>query len=197
MDAPESGHSLVSFEGERVALGPYRRDLLPLYLRWINDLEVTRTLGGNILPVTAEAEAAWYDTASKMDERHAPFTIYERATLRPVGNTDLREINHRHGTAEFGIMIGEKDYWGKGYGTEATALMLDYGFTILGLHNILLRVFSYNERGLHAYRRAGFKEIGRRREAHRFGGRAWDIVFMDCLATEFRSPVLRRLVPDA
>jgi diamine N-acetyltransferase len=72
--------------------------------------------------------------------------------------------------------------------------MLDYGFAALGLHNILLHVYSYNERGIRAYTRAGFREIGRRREALRLAGQAHDIVYMDCLATEFQSPVLRRLL---
>lgn len=68
------------------------------------------------------------------------------------------------------IFLGEKDEWGKGYGTEATRLMLDYVFTALGLHNIMLKAFGYNERGIRAYRRAGFKEIGWRREAHWLAG---------------------------
>jgi RimJ/RimL family protein N-acetyltransferase len=91
-------------------------------------------------------------------------------------------------------MIGEKECWGKGYGTETTTLMLDYGFTLLGLHNICLSVFSFNERGIRAYTRAGFREIGRRREAICLAGRAHDIVFMDCLASEFQSPALARVI---
>ncbi len=84
------------------------------------------------------------------------------------------------------------DTRGKGYGTESTRLMLDYGFNALGLHNIMLEVYSNNERGIHAYRRAGFREIGRRREVFERGGRLHDVVYMDCLATEFESPFLRR-----
>ncbi|HZQ35151.1 MAG TPA: GNAT family protein, partial [Dehalococcoidia bacterium] len=98
-------------------------------------------------------------------------------------------------TAEFVIFIGQRDEWGKGYGTETTRLLLDYGFTALGLHNVMLKAFSYNERGIRAYLRAGFKEIGRRREAHWFAGKPYDVVYMDCLAGEFQSPVLRRLLP--
>src|SRR5439155_4459284 len=115
----------------------------------------------------------------------AGFTIYEAATLRPIGNTALMNVNHLHRTAEFGILIGEKDCWGKGYGTETTRLMLQYGFNSLGLHNIMLTTYSFNERGLRAYRRAGFREVGRRRESVRLGGIAYDNVFMECLATEF------------
>jgi RimJ/RimL family protein N-acetyltransferase len=185
---------ILSITGDFVALGPLRRDLLPLYEKWINDFEVIRTLGVPIQPMTSESEAAWYESAAKGDSS-VSFTIYERSGLRPIGTTALRDIDHRQGTAAFGILIGEKDCWGKGYGTETTRLMLDYGFTALSLHNIMLTVQSYNERGFRAYLRAGFKEIGRRREAHRLGGRAFDVIYMDCLATEFRSPVLRRVLP--
>lgn len=184
---------ILNIVGDLVALGPQRRDLLPLYQRWVNDFEVTRNLGLGLYPVTWEAEEAWFARmgAQQPGGRDVAFTIYEREHLRPIGNTGLHEIDHRHGTAEFGIMIGEKDCWGKGYGTEATRLMLAYGFAGLGLHNIMLRVYAYNERGLRAYRRAGFREIGRRREARRLGGHAYDVVYMDCLATEFRGGALR------
>lgn len=74
--------------------------------------------------------------------------------------------------------------------------MLDYSFTGLSLHNIMLYVFEYNERGIRAYQRAGFKIVGRRQQAHWFGGRAYDIIMMDCLATDFKSQVLYRLLPD-
>ena len=78
---------------------------------------------------------------------------------------------------------------------ETTRLVLDYGFTALGLHNVMLVVDSYNERGIRAYTRAGFKTIGRRREAHRLGGRPFDLILMDCLASEFQSPDLHQLLP--
>ena len=190
--APHSEQPVLNMTGEKVALGPVRRDLVSLYQRWINDFEVTRTLALRLAPMTVEAEDAWYERASKGDD--VLFTIYERATMRPIGNTDLRGIDPFHRTAEFGIMIGEKECWGEGYGTEATRLMLDYGFTALGLHNIMLAAFSFNERGLRAYTRAGFREIGRRREAFRLAGQVYDVVYMDCLATEFESPVLRRVL---
>lgn len=73
--------------------------------------------------------------------------------------------------------------------------MLDYGFTGLSPHNIMLHVFEYNERGIRAYQR-WIKIVGRRRQAHWFGGRAYDIIMMDYLATDFKSQVLYRLLPD-
>ena len=200
---PDESTPIVNIVGELVALGPMRRDLLPLYQRWINDFEVTRTLLFPMRPVSAEAEDAWYAGVAlgQADERVGgaatlvTFTVYERATWRPLGTTELRNIDHRHRRAEFGIVLGEKDCWGKGYGTETTRLMLDYGFTAPELHNILLTTQAYNERGIRAYTHAGFREIGRRREAHRFGGRAHDVVYMDCLASEFESSTLQYLHP--
>ncbi len=178
---------ILNVVGELVALGPRRRDLLPTYQRWINDFATLRTLAITPGPTTLEAETAWYDGA---DHDGAVFTIYERATGRPIGNTDLREIDYRNRSAGFGILIGEADCRGKGYGTEATRLTLDVAFTALGLHSVLLSTYAFNLAGYHAYLKAGFKEIGRRRECRWMGGRLWDEILMDCLATEFVSPVL-------
>lgn len=191
----DTDRRIISISGDTVALGPFDRELLPLYQRWINDFEVTRTFLSRLRPWTLEAREEWYGRISKGDPTVVDFTIYERATMRPVGYTTLEDIDHHHRTARFGLLIGEKECWGRGYGTETTRLMLDYGFTILGLHNIMLTVFSYNERGRRAYARAGFRPSGRQREAHRFGDRVYDIITMDCLATEFRSPTLHQLLP--
>jgi diamine N-acetyltransferase len=185
---------ILNILGDKVALGPHHRDLLPLYQKWVNDFEVTRTLDIGLKPITLEFEENWYNRATT-SERDATFVIYERATLRPIGSTGLHQIDQFDRTAEFGILIGEKDSWGKGYGTETARLMLEYGFTGLGLHNIMLRAYSYNDRGIRAYQRAGFREFGRRRQAQRLGGQAYDVVFMECLATEFQGAVLSKLLP--
>jgi diamine N-acetyltransferase len=179
---------VLSIEGELVALGPLRRELLPLYQRWINDLGTTRTLDLPPQPMTIEKEQDWYDQNSRA-ENSVPFTIYERETLRPIGNTGLDGVDHRNRTATFGIVIGEPDCRGKGYGTETTRLMLDFAFTALGLHNVMLMVFEFNPAGIRTYEKAGFREIGRRRKSRMMGGRLWDDVYMDCLSSEFERPV--------
>ncbi len=186
---------ILNITGERVALGPFRRDLLPLYTRWFNDFSVTLPYLLNLGPRTLESRQAWYDRIAAGEPGRVDFTIYERLTLRAIGWTNLDAIDHAQRRAQYNICIGERDCWGKEYGTETTILMLDYGFTILGLHNIMLQVDSYNERAIRCYRRAGYKEIGRRREARRVRDRVYDRVFMDCLSSEFRSPVLHALLP--
>lgn len=180
---PETEEPILNVVGKKVAFGPHRRDLLPLYTRWLNDFEVTRHLSLGNHPMTVEAEEKWYETA--LSYRYA-FCLYALNPLRPIGTVGLHDVDHRHGTAEFGIFIGDKTCWGKGCGTEATALMLEYAFATLGLHNVMLRVHGDNERAIRAYTRAGFREIGRRRESLRVLGQVVDMVYMDCLATEFQ-----------
>jgi diamine N-acetyltransferase len=195
-DGAEVETPIVNIVGDVIALGPHRRDLLPTYQRWINDFSALRTLG--VLaprPTTLEQETAWYDGQSGDEIR---FTIFERATWRPVGTSALHGIDHRNRLATFGIFIGEADARGKGYGTEATRLTLDYAFAALGLHNVMLTVAEFNLAGRRAYERAGFRELGRRRQCRWLAGQLWDDIYMDCLATEFTSPVLARVfVPDS
>jgi diamine N-acetyltransferase len=186
---------IVNIRGERVALGPLRRDLVPTYQRWDTDFATNRTTA-IARPVTLEQEAAAYDRAA-VSEQDVLFTIYDLASWRPIGKTYLESVNLRNRTADFGIVIGEEEYRGKGFGTEATRLVLDYAFTVLGLHNVMLVVYEFKLAGRRAYEKAGFREFGRRRQAHLMGGRLWDVIFMECLASEFTSPVLDHIfVPD-
>ena len=85
-----------------------------------------------------------------------------------------------------GLFIGEAEQRGKGYGTEAIRLILDYGFNILNLHNVMLLVHADNTNGLMCYKKVGFKEVGRRREARIKGGCYIDLIYMDILSTEFK-----------
>jgi RimJ/RimL family protein N-acetyltransferase len=183
---------IINMTGTTIALGPFHRGILPDLLRWFNDFTFSIHCGDLIQPQTPEDVEAEYDRCTKGSDRF-DFIIYERTSLRPIGIANLRDIDRRHLTAEFGIGIGERDCWGKGYGTETTSLVLDFGFTALGLHNIFLAPLSFNERAIRAYQRVGFKEIGRRREAYRIGNRVYDLVLMDCLATDFKPPAQRAL----
>ncbi|MBA2678228.1 MAG: GNAT family N-acetyltransferase [Ktedonobacteraceae bacterium] len=189
---------IISITGDKVALGPIRRDLVPLYQRWLNDFAVLRTLRIP-RPSTLEEILARYEAevVEEQNRRVVYFTIYDRVTLQPIGRTDLKDINYRDRIANFGIEMGEANYRGRGYGTETAQLMLDYAFTALGLHNVALETWEYNRAAQRAYVKAGFREPGRRRQAKFMNGKLWDIVYMDCLATEFVSPVLNQiLVPD-
>jgi diamine N-acetyltransferase len=182
-------------EGERVALGPLRMDLVPAYQRWDNDLEAL-TANGRAVPFTLEAQreriAGFNGKPDSCD-----FTVYDRSDQAPIGYSSLSHIDHRNGTADFGILLGERR--DQGLGTEASKLTLDWGFTVLGLHNIMLGVASWNERAIRVYTKLGFREVGRRRDAGVTMGRRCDAVFMDLLASEFlqaAGSVLASRAPD-
>ena len=180
-EAGTSTQPVVNIVGEQVALGPLRRDLVPLYGRWVNDFDTQRTLGDVPRPRTTEEMAALYERGTTAPDG-AQFTIYERATWRPIGIAELQGIDYRDWTATLVLFIGPPECRGRGYGTETVRLMRDYAFDALGLHSLALTVFAYSRAGLRAYERAGFRECGRRREAHLMGGRLWDEVQMECLA---------------
>lgn len=180
---------ILNILGDRVALGPMEKSMISDLARWENDFAVTVMSGDALRPLSRAQMEERFARASKEEHPGSlEFAIYERASLRCIGTAELRAINHTQRIAEYGILIGEKDCWGKGYGTETTFLVLDYAFTALGLHNVFLSTYGYNERAIRAYTRAGFRVIGRRREAARLGEQVYDVIFMDCLATEFRSP---------
>lgn len=185
---------IVTVAGEKVALGPLSKSYLGYFLRWFNDLEVMTTYSIRWSPKTWEGIEEWYAQISQ-DRQAVGFMVYQRTEMAPLGYTMLHNINHYHQTADFDIILGAKQFWGQGYGTEATQLTLDYGFTALNLHSIMLTVRSFNERGLCAYERAGFRTFGQRREARQLAGKRYDVVYMECLASEFQSPVLFTLLP--
>jgi RimJ/RimL family protein N-acetyltransferase len=193
MTDPEA--PIVNIAGELVALGPLRRESIPLYLRWMNDFATTRTLAVQPRPMTLEQETAWYEQAAT-NEQERNFSIFERTSGRVVGNCGMFDILLPHRRAEVGIVIGEPDLRGRGYGTEAMRLLVDYAFTAAGMHSVMLWVYEFNPAARRCYEKVGFREVGRRRESRWFNGRFWDEIAMDIVATEFESPVLKTLLEN-
>jgi diamine N-acetyltransferase len=185
-------------EGDRVALGPLRRDLAGTYARWMNSLDVRGGLS-NLGILDPASEETWVEetmTANAVQEPdRANFTIYDRPEREPVGTSVLFDLNYHHARARFGIMLGERR--GEGLGTEATRLTLDWAFNVLSLRNVLLEVLPWNAGAIRAYEKAGFKLIGRRRDALVAHGRRWDEVIMDAVADEFEGSVLAGRIPAA
>lgn len=188
---PDQSQPIITVSGDKVALGPIHRGLIDINHRWINQLETTRFLQMGVMSL--EAEENWYESISKSTDV-VYLAIYEATTMQPVGGVNLHNINKEHRKAELGIMIGERSLRGKGYGTEAVRLMCDFGFNAIGLNSIMLLTSGWNIAGQRAYEKAGFKEIGRRREARWFAGRYWDDIYYDILASEFESPVVREII---
>ncbi|MCL2557040.1 MAG: GNAT family N-acetyltransferase, partial [Treponema sp.] len=131
------------------------------FTAWLNDLEVTENL---LLYEKSISLAAEREILEKLSRSHN-YSIIDIARDEIIGNCGYADLDHVDQAGEVGIFIGDKSYWNKGYGTEALGLLLDFGFKALNLHNIFLRVASFNERAIKSYEKVGFKVFGRHREA--------------------------------
>ena len=184
---------VIIAQGQRVGLGALRRELIPAYVRWRHDFDVFLGMGNDGQVPTIEAMEAWYEQATRPGTNEVHFTVYDLDDLAPIGTALLVRIDHHAGTAEFGIALGERR--NQGLGTEATRLVLDWAFTVLGLHNVLLVTFAWNLAAIRAYTNAGFREIGRRRGAIVTMSQRYDQVLMDAVANEFSGSVLAKHAP--
>lgn len=184
-----------SFVGEKCFLSPLFEDDAPLYAKWLNDFEITKNLGSVAQVVGIQNEKDFIASVFK-SETDRVFAIIESESEKAIGLCGLHKIDKTHGLADYGILIGEKGYHGKGIGTEAGKLIIDYAFNVLNLRNIRLSVFEFNKRGIASYEKIGFKHIGRRRKAWPVGGKAYDIIFMDIIAEEFESPYIKKVMGE-
>jgi RimJ/RimL family protein N-acetyltransferase len=169
--------------GQKCYLTPIDENDAEKFTEWLNDLEVTRNLMMYHRIINVQNEKGLLEKIAKDHN----YSIIDIKTDELIGNCGYMALDHLNQTGEIGIFIGNKKYWNKGYGTEALQLLLDYGFKALNLHNIGLRVFSFNERAKKSYEKIGFKITGKIREAILRDRKRHDLIFMDILAKEFYS----------
>ena len=153
--------------GNTCYLSPMNTNDAEKFTEWLNDLEITVNLTLYNSVINTENEKTFLESLSKEHN----YSIIDKETNELLGNCGFIDIDHLNQTAEVGIFIGDKNHWNKGYGTEAITLLLDYGFKSLNLHNIIIRVYSFNERARKCYEKTGFKIIGKRREALQRGNK--------------------------
>ena len=172
--------------GEKCYLSPCSSEDAEKWAAWDNDPEVALPLGDEVYTLYS-LEKEQEGLAGVLKNQSVIFSILDLANDAVIGRCMLFDVHAVDQCAMLGIVIGEKAYWNKGYGQEATRLLLDFGFNLLNLNSIMLGTIAFNQRAIAAYRKVGFKEIGRRREARIIGGKKYDAVLMDILAEEFRA----------
>jgi RimJ/RimL family protein N-acetyltransferase len=179
--------------GEKCYLSPCRLEDAERWAEWFNDLEVTIPLGDEAYTPTSlhEEQEAIRDILK--NHRHV-FSILDLETEQAIGRCMFFTVDLVNRTGMLGIVIGEKSRWDQGYGEEAVNLLLDYGFNLLNLNNVMLGTFSFNKRAIRCYEKVGFKLVGRRREARIIAGEKHDLILMDILAAQFESPYVKPML---
>jgi RimJ/RimL family protein N-acetyltransferase len=175
----------MMYKGKRVTLRAVEQDDIPEILRHFNDIEVRRFLH-MIIPVSAEEEEKWIQnlTSQRKAGTMYVFAVELQKPKRFLGVCGLHRVNAIHRSAELGIAVQNKRYLGKGLGTEALQLLVDFGFRHINLHRIYLTVFEDNLRAQRVYEKIGFTKVGRQRECIIRFGKYFDLYLMDLLKKE-------------
>lgn len=170
--------------GERVYLAPLNEADCEQYVRWLNDFEITDRIGNSDLVISEKSEEEWL--ADNIKKGNHIYGIILAETNQIIGNIGIESIAHTHRRAEVGLFIGDEKYRNKGYGAEALRLACKYAFDKLNLHSLYLNVFDFNERAIACYKKVGFKEAGRLREAYFVNGKYNDVITMDLLREDLK-----------
>lgn len=162
---------VIFTSGKRVVLRPVMEKDLPLFVKWINDPEVSQFLSV-YFPMMEADEKSWLENLPKRKPGNIVFTIVVDG--KAIGNIGLHGIEMKDRTATTGTFIGEKEYWGKGYGTEAKMLLLNYAFNTLNLRKICSAAIAFNTRSINYSLKCGYEIEGKLRDHTYRHGKYWD-----------------------
>ena len=159
--------------GKKVRLGPLEREHLETWRGWVNDAEIASFVD-RVLPVTACEHETFFERYVQDNESAVWFGMHSIELDRYIGNVWLWNVNSRHRNAEVRILVGEREAWGTGAGSEAIALLSTYAFEKIGLHKLYAYVMARNPRAKSAFLKAKFVEEALLREEA-----FWDGTFAD------------------
>ncbi|MDD5356025.1 MAG: GNAT family protein [Candidatus Omnitrophica bacterium] len=179
-------NKVVFLKGAKVILRPLKKeDINERYLSWMNDQEVVRFMDSGIFPTTLKQLRKFYEGIVGSSSE-LMLAIVDKKTDLHIGNIKLGGINWIHGFAHLGVMIGDKRYWGKGYGRESCRLMLSHAFCRMNLNKVILGVCVIHDKAVRSYKKNGFKIEGRLKEMYRFNGKYFDKIMMGISRREFK-----------
>lgn len=176
------------FTGKFVRLSAFDpEEMSRAFPRWHRNSEFLRLLNASPRPLhSSKAEQKWMEEeVAELTPANYLFSIRTLAEDRLIGEIGLDVVDWPGGDAFVGLGIGETEYWGRGYGTDAMNVILGYAFTELNLRRITLNVFAYNPRAIRSYEKAGFRHEGRKRLLLQREGQRWDELYMGILREEW------------
>ncbi|MBD5548045.1 MAG: UDP-4-amino-4,6-dideoxy-N-acetyl-beta-L-altrosamine N-acetyltransferase [Lachnospiraceae bacterium] len=162
--------------GADIVLRLMKEEDTDLIIKWRNTEFVRRNFIYQEL-FTRQGHENWVKTMIDTG-RVVQFIILRKMDDKPVGSVYLRDIDRTHSKAEYGIFIGEKEALGKGYGTQAARMMIEYAFHEEGLHKLMLRVLAENVRARRSYEKAGFVREAHLKDEVFLDGRYQDVIYM-------------------
>ena len=148
-----------------------------LYLSWMNDPEVTNFLESRFQKHTIETLGDYVDQFLN-DKNNILLGIFLFQDNQHIGNIKLGPINPFHYSSEVGILIGNKECWGKGYASEAIEMLVNHAFSKLGLHKLTAGCYSNNPGSEKAFLKAGFTREGTRKQQYCSDGTFVDHIMM-------------------
>ena len=171
--------------GEKISLRPVDLDDVEGdYLRWVNDSSVTQYMGTLCFPTTKTALRQYIE--KQIGDRDVVFfAVVENENGKHIGNAKLGPIDWINRRTSFGRMVGDRSYWGKGYGTEITKLLLEYAFLVLNLNKVTGAVSVENEGSIRSNLKAGFSVEGRLKEYIYNDGCYKDALFVGITRKEY------------
>ena len=173
-------------EGKLVRLRAQEMGDLERDHAWINDPEVTRYLAARY-PISLVDEERWLSGRPQSSSSNGLRLAIDTKDGRHIGNIDLLPANPDDRCVALGVMIGDKDHWSQGYGTDAMVTLLRFAFAQMNLNRIWLHVFEHNERAIACYKKCGFQIEGRLRHHRYQEGRYSDVFEMGVLRDEFEA----------
>jgi RimJ/RimL family protein N-acetyltransferase len=179
--------------GAKCYLSPLNMDDAYYYTEWMNDFSVAINLNSSTLILNLEQEK---QVLKSLAEGYT-FAIVDKLKDKLIGSIGFINVDMINRTAEMGISIGERNFWNRGFWTEAIQLMLDYGFNLLNLHHLRISVFSFNQRAIKCYEKAGFKTVGKFTDFKQIGGERFDMIMLEILAKDFQSPFVKNALETA
>jgi RimJ/RimL family protein N-acetyltransferase len=166
---------IVFLRGKKTVIRPLSKNDAPTITRWINDTEVTQYLLA-YLPMSEKDEEEWLDSLAK--KKQTDIVLGIEADGKFIGVMGIHGISWKDRTAKTGALIGEKEYWGKGYGTDAKMALLKYAFDTLNLRKICSSVIRYNKRSLRYSLHCGYKIEGTKKKQIFRKGRYHDEIIL-------------------
>lgn len=174
------------YVGEKIRLREYRKEDVKKAQEYVNDPEIKKLLNPGVpFLYTFEDEQRWFDSLSATKENYS-FAIETLKDNRYIGGCGVNSIDWKNSVALIGIFIGDKDYLGKGYGTDAMKTLIKFIFDQMNLNKIKLQVFSFNERAIKSYQKCGFKKEGILRSEIFRDGKYYDEIVMGLLRDEYK-----------